>query len=393
MSSLYKLSAISLAACMSVSAAWAANATHEPLRIGATMSQTGTYATQGVAARNGYLLCEQDLNAAGGVLGRQVEFVLHDDESDTELVQTLYRQLIEVEHVDLILGPYGSTLTEALAAVTEEYQMVHISPLAAATSIWEQGHEYLFMVLPPAELFLGGLIDMAEQQGLSQVAVLYEDVIFPAAAAAGAREAAERRGMQVRLFEAYQSGADSFSEFVQALDDQGVEVLAMAASNLSDFITLTRELQAHDINLKMFGTSGAVQQFADELGETTEYVYGLSAWEPSAPNPSADEFTAAYTARFGQAPAFHSAGAYASCQLLAQAVESVNSLQQDAIRDALLNLETTTVFGDFAVDKRGYQTAHQGLFIQWQDGEKVVVWPAEVATHHARYPTPEWSKR
>lgn len=389
--SVYKLSA--LAAAMFVSTACASAVTEPPLRIGATMSETGTYATQGVAARNGYLLCEQDLNAAGGVLGRQVEFVLYDDQSDTQRVQQLYRRLIEDEQVDLVLGPYGSTLTEALAPVTEHYRMVQISPLAAATSIWEQGYDYLFMVLPPAELFLLGLIDMAEQQGLSQVAVLYEDALFPTAAATGAREDAERRGMQVSLFETYPSGQDDFTEFVQALDQQGVEVLAMAASNLSDFITLTQALQAHDVNLQMFGTSGAVQQFADELGDAAEYVYGLSAWEPSAPNPGANEFTTAYEQRFGQAPAFHSAGAYASCQILAQAVEQAGTLQQDAIRDALLALETTTVFGNFAVDQRGYQTAHEGLFIQWQDGEKVVVWPADVAIKEARYPTPDWSER
>ena len=358
-----------------------------PIRIGATMSQTGDYATQGRAAKNGYRLCERHINADGGLLGRQIEFIIEDDQSDGERVQALYQAFISEQQVDLIMGPYGSTLTEALAPVTEAAQMVQITPLAATSSIWEQQRAYLFMVLPPAELFLVGLIDMAEQQGYTKVAIVYEDSLFPQAAAQGAYAAASERGMQVVLNHGYPSGQTDFSAMADTIAANGVEVLAMAASNLNDFVKVQRTLLTQGVELKMFGTSGAVQEFADELGDQAEGVFGLSAWEPSAPNPGAAEFTEAYQQQFGQAPAFHSAGAYASCQLLAQAVEQVGGLEQDAIRNALLDLNTTTVFGDFDVDERGYQIAHQGLFIQWQDGEKVVVWPSEVATHEPRWVT------
>lgn len=377
-------SGLSMVAC-SQHADSTAEQNQTPILIGATMSQTGDYATQGRAAENGYRLCERDINAAGGLLGRQIEFIIQDDQSDTTRVQALYQAMITDQQVDLIMGPYGSTLTEALAPVTEAEQMVQITPLAATGSIWEQQREYLFMVLPPAELFLVGLIDMAEQQGYAKVAILYEDSLFPEAAAQGAYAAATERGMQVVLNNSYPSGQTDFSEVADTLAANGVEVLAMAASNLNDFVKVQQTLQAQGVELKMFGTSGAVQEFADELGEQAEGVFGLSAWEPSAPNPGAAEFTQAYQQQFGQAPAFHSAGAYGSCQLLVQAVEQVGDLQQEAIRDALLDMQTTTVFGDFKVDERGYQIAHQGLFIQWQDGEKVVVWPSEVATHEPRW--------
>lgn len=371
---------LSLVAC-------AQPANSDPIRIGATMSQSGAYATQGRAAKNGYRLCERDINAAGGLLGRPIEFIIYDDESDSEQVQALYEALITEEQVDLVMGPYGSTLTEALAPVTEAHQMVHITPLAATSSIWEQGREYLFMVLPPAELFLAGLIDMADQQGYTRVAVLHEDALFPQAAAQGARDAATERGMQISKFSSYPSGQSDFVDFVDELAAADVEVLAMAASNLHDFVKMQQALTAQGVELKMFGTSGAVQEFADELGADADNVFGLSAWEPSAPNPGAAEFSQAYQQRFNQAPAFHSAGAYGSCQLLVQAVEQAASLEQNDIRDALLGLETTTVFGDFKVDERGYQIAHQGLFIQWQDETKVVVWPDEVATHEVRWPS------
>ena len=364
-----------------------------PIRIGATMSESGAYSTQGVPARNGYLLCEEHLNEQGGVLGRPVSFVLYDDESDSDRAIELYEQLITEDEVDAIMGPYGSTLTEAVAPVTEAHQFVHITPLAATSSIWEQGREYLFMVLPPAELFLAGLIDMAAENGLERVAIVQEDELFPRAAGSGAVELAKEAGMEVVLEETYESGTDDFSDILAQIDEGDMQVVGMAASALSDFITFVEQMKEANVNVQMFGSSGAVDEFQEALGDDAEYAYGLSAWEPTLPHPGIDEFVEAYEAAFGQSPSFHAAGAYGSCQLFAEAVEEAGTLDADAVREVLLDLETTTVFGDFAVDERGYQTAHQGTFIQWQDGARVVVWPEDVATAEPRFPTPGWGER
>jgi branched-chain amino acid transport system substrate-binding protein len=375
-----------LAATMLVTAPRPVDA--QPIRIGATMSETGAYATQGVPARDGYLLCQDDVNAAGGVLGRPLEFVIYDDGSNSDRAVGYYERLITEDDVDLVMGPYGSTLTEAVAPVTERHRMVHISPLAATTSIWEQGREYLFMVLPPAELFLVGLIDMAAGQGHTRVAVLQEDALFPKAAGSGAAERARALGMQVTLHATYPSGTTDFSAFIDRLMEDDVRVVAMAASALGDFISVARQMDARGAGVEMFGTSGAVSEFQAELGDLAENVFGLSAWEPSLPHPGIEGFVGRYVAAFGRAPSFHAAGAYGSCQLLVEAVRAAGSLDQDAIRDELLALETTTVFGPYAVDERGYQMANRGVFIQWQDGEKVVVWPRDVATHEARFAGP-----
>ncbi len=365
----------------------------EPIRIGATMSLTGSLSTQGVAAHNGYRLCEEDLNNAGGLLDRPVEFIIYDDESSSERAVELYSQMITEEGVHAVMGPYGSTLTEAVAPVTEQHRMVHVSPLAATTSIWEQGREYLFMVLPPAELFLAGVIDMADSNGLTRVAVIQQNALFPRAAGSGAAELAEERGMNVVINETYETGTEDFSELIERMRDKEVEVVAMAASALDDFIKVMRQMNELDVNVKMFGTSGAVNQFRDELGELAEYAYGLSAWEPVLDNPGIEDFTESYREKFGLEPSFHAAGAYGSCELFAEAVRQAGSMNQELIRNKLLSLEMRTVFSEYAVDERGYQTANTGLIIQWQDGEKVVVWPDEVATAEARYPTPEWAER
>jgi branched-chain amino acid transport system substrate-binding protein len=76
-----------------------------------------------------------------------------------------------------------------------------------------------------------------------------------------------------------------------------------------------------------------------------------------------------------------------------EAARRAGSLDSDKLREELLKLKTKTIFSDYAVDERGFQTANKGLFIQWQDGAKVVVWPDELATGKPRFPTPPWSQR
>lgn len=365
----------------------------EPIRIGATMSLSGAYSIQGIPAHNGYLLCADEINARGGLLNRPVEFVIYDDQSDSQTAIDLYEKLITEDKVDAVMGPYGSTLTEAVAPVTEKYRMVHISPLAATTSIWEKDREYLFMVLPPAELFLAGLIDMAHSNGLTNVAVIYENALFPAAAAAGAKQRVLDLEMNLVLHEAYPSGTVDFTPVLNRIKENDTQVLAMAASSLSDFISVVQQMKENEISVAMFGTSGAVNEFQQVLGEDAEYVYGLSAWEPGLITPGIESFVTGYQNRFGIEPSFHAAGAYGSCQLFEEAVKLANSLDSDEIRDQLLKLEITTVFGDFKVDERGYQIANKGLFIQWQDGKKVIVWPDDIAESEARFPTPLWNQR
>jgi branched-chain amino acid transport system substrate-binding protein len=383
---------VGLSAALSSIAASPSEA-QQPIRIGATMSKTGNLATQGLPANNGYLLCQQDINTKGGLLGRKVEFLVYDDQSDPKLAVDLYEKLITEDKVDAVMGPYGSTHTEAVASVTEKHRMVHVSPLAATTSIWQKGRRYIFMVLPPAELFLGGLIDMASHNGLKTVAIIEEDALFPKAAGKGAVELAKKKDMQVVLHETYAKGTKDFSAILGKVKAANADVLGMAASSLGDQIVVGRQMKEQDVNVKMFGIAQAVAEFQEALGKTAEFVYGLSAWEPSLPNPGIKEFVETYRKEFNKAPSYHAAGAYGGCQIFMEAVRRASSLDSDKLREELLKLKIKTIFSDYAVDERGYQTANKGLFIQWQDGQKVVVWPDELASAKPRFPTPAWSQR
>ncbi len=365
-----------------------------PIRIGASLSMTGTYAQPAGFQREGYVLCEKDLNAQGGLLGRKVQFVLYDDQSQPATGVRLYERLITEDKVDVVMGPYSSPITEAVANVTEKYQKVMVAPVAATTSTFRKGRTFIFMLISPAEVYLEGLIDLAARHGLKTIAFLNEDTLFTKTTVAGAVELAQRKGLRVVFQEAYPKGTTEFSALLVKVKAVQPDVIG-AATYFDDAIALTRQMKELDLNPKMFGVTvgGDIPRFYELLGKNAEFVYSASQWEPSLAYPGAREFAERYEKEFGHEPSYHSAAGYAGCLIFAEAVKRAGGLDADRVRKALLELRATTIFGDYAVDGDGFQIAHKMVTLQWQDGKRAVVWPENVASVKARIPTPPWSRR
>ena len=366
-----------------------------PIKIGASMSVTGTYAKPGTYQKQGYDVCIDELNAKGGILGRKVELVIYDDQSQPATAVRLYEKLITEDKVDAVMGPYSSAVSEAVANVTEKYKKVMVAPLAATTSIFKKGRKYIFMVITPAENYLEGLIDMAAKRGLKTVAIINEDTLFPKASASGTVEAAKKRGMQVVLQEAYPKGNTDFSALLVKIKAANPDVLA-AGTYFDDAVAITRQMKELNVNPKMFGLTvgGDLPEFYNLLKQNAEYVYGSTQWDDSLPYPGQKEFLAAYKARFkGQEPSYHTAAGYAGCLIYAEAVKRAGTLDADKVRDQLLKMEIKTAFGEYKVEPDGFQIAHKMVMLQWQDGKRIVVWPDDLANGKMRFPTPEWSKR
>jgi branched-chain amino acid transport system substrate-binding protein len=110
--------------------------------------------------------------------------------------------------------------------------------------------------------------------------------------------------------------------------------------------------------------------------------------------PGAREFVEAHTREYpGADPSWATAAGYGGCQVLTEAIKRAGSLDGEKIRDAILKLDFNTVYGGFKVDQDGFQIAHKMVLFQWQDGNKVIVWPEELAPDKPRFPTPPWSQR
>ena len=368
----------------------------QPLRIGATMSLTGAqYSVQGRYGREGYLLCEKHVNAEAGVLGRPIQLVIYDDESDGKTAARLYEKLIVEDKVDAVLGPYGTAITEAVADVPEKHRKVMVAANAATSSIWEKGRRYLFMVLAPIDSAAAGVVDLAARNGLRTVAILNQDALLPKAVASGTSQVAKKQGLEVVSSETYPDGTTDFSATLKRLKAVNPDVLVAASARLDDLVAVTRQMKEVDFNVKMLSSLpyGLLPEYQDRLGRDAEFVYSATFWEAALPNPGNPEFVAAYQDEFKRAPAVQSANSYAGCRIFVEALGRAGTTDSERLRETLLVLRTKTILGDFAVDQRGFQVGQKAVTIQWQGGKQVVVWPDDVASARMRFPTPPWRER
>ncbi|MDI3561989.1 amino acid ABC transporter substrate-binding protein [Bradyrhizobium sp. Arg816] len=367
----------------------------ERLRVGATMSITGkAYSVQGRYGREGYLLCQKHLNAQGGLLGKTVEFLIYDDESDEKTAARLYEKLITEDKVDAILGPYGTAITEAVADIPDKYRKVMIAANAATSSIWEKGRKYLIMVLAPVDSAAVGALDLAARNGLKNVAIVYQDALLPKAVAKTTNELARSMGLNVVSLESYPTGTSDFSGVFLKVQQSAPDLLVTAAVRIDDLMAMIRQMRVLNFDTKMVSSLpyGLLPEFYQLLGKDAEFVYSATFWDGSLPNPGNPEFVAAYQKEFNRAPAVQSANSYAGCQIFAEAVRQAGTTESEKLRDALLSLKTRSVLGDFAVDQRGFQIGQKAVTIQWQDGRQAVVWPDGLGPA-PRFPTPNWASR
>jgi branched-chain amino acid transport system substrate-binding protein len=379
----------------------------KPIRIGASLSLTGTYAALGQNQARGYQLCLRHVNEKGGMLGRSLEFTVYDDQSQPTTAARLYEKLITQDKVDLVLGPYGSPITEAVADVTERHKMP-MTTTAATTSVFKKGRKFVFMVLSPAEVYFQGLIDMAAKKGLKTVALINVDDLASRAIAQGTMELAKKKGLQVVFADAYPGRTTDFSTILTKVRAANPDVLG-GATRFDDAVAITRQMKALNVNPRMVGLTVGVDlpKFYEVLERDADFVYGATQWLPelvvlragglipiARQYPGAREFVESYKKEFpGADLSYHSAAGYGGCQILVEAIRRAGSLDSERLRDAILKLDHNTVFGGFRVDRDGAQIAHKMLLFQWQDGKKVIVWPEELAPGKPRFPTPPWSQR
>ena len=167
--------------------------------LGAAISLTGKYSSNGVHTQNGYNLAVERINSMGGVKvkGKDYKFkiVYYDDESNSGRAAQLAERLIKQDGVQYMLGPYSSGLTKAMAPVTEKYKIPMVEANGASRSLFTKGYKYLFAVLAPANLYLDVAVDLAVEKNGGKpvnIAMAFEQDAFSQDVRLGILDAAKR---------------------------------------------------------------------------------------------------------------------------------------------------------------------------------------------------------
>jgi branched-chain amino acid transport system substrate-binding protein len=391
------LAGVLVALCLLVvGPAWANHRPNNEVLVGGAISQTGRYAEPAGRQVNAIKLWVDEINARGGLLGHKINLVLLDDKSDTQTAIKLYEKLITEDKVDVLLAPYSSGITEAVANVNERYKMPFVAYGAASTPIWEKGRKYIFNIVAVAEDYQKGAVHLAKQIGVKKAAIIGEDSLFPRQSGKGAKDWARKLGIDIVVDENYPTKQMDFTALLQKIRAAGAEAI-FSNSYFADSAAQLRQLREQNINLKLFSSTvgPGLPNFSQELGSTGEFVLGFSQWEPLPQvlkHPGMKEFIELYEKRFNEKPNYHAGTTYGALQVTEAALKKAGSFDHEKLREALATIDVQTVFGHYKVDARG-MNSHEGLTFQILKGHRRVVWPEKWAETKAELPMPEWSKR
>jgi branched-chain amino acid transport system substrate-binding protein len=376
------------------------------LLFGAPISLTGSTASEGKLTQDGYELWKETYNNAGGISvgGKRykIETKYYDDESNGPKSATLATQLIKQDKVQFLLGPYGTTSTLQVSTVAEQNKIPMIEGNGAAESIFTQGYTYTFGILSPAKNYLVGCLDLALAQSPKPTtcAILTADDAFSVEVADAAKAYAEKQGFQVVYYQKYPNASTDLRALLTETKGKNPDFF-LNSGHKAEAVAIVQQAKELGFNAKgyAFSVGPSVPDFQTTLKADAEYVLGGTQWTPVLKYQGTDLFKTpvayndAYKARFGYEPAYQSADGTACGVAFVKAIETAGTLDPAKVRDAIAKLDFMTFYGQIKFDERGINIYKPMAVEQWQKGQKVTVFPADVANGKALWPAPAWNAR
>lgn len=376
--------------------------TAHPIKIGASLSLSGDFSDDGKAFQQGYQLWADTINQNGGLLGREVQLDIVSDASDPDQVQTNYQKLINVDHCDLVFGPYSTLLTKPASVVANRYGYAMVEGAGGGPSVFTQGLNNVFDVsLPVAyslDSFTQYLLALPASQRPASVAYATEDDPFTQPQIDRAKDLLEKGGITTASYQVYPAETTDFTPIADKVIASGAPVV-IAGTMLNDIIAFVQRFQQQHYNPQMLiATAGPDQgdQFLKPIGgaAVAEGIMVPNAWYPTADNPGNADMVKAYIAKYGGTPDGISADVpegYSVGQVVQQAVTKINSLDNAQLIAELHSGDTfSTVQGPVKFDSTGQNTAISAYIFQWQKGQYIPVYPDKVAAAPLEAPKPQW---
>lgn len=377
----------------------------DDLILGAALSVTGIYASNGLNTKNGYEYSVKKVNDAGGVKigGKCYHFKInyYDDESTPARAAQLVERLISQDHVKYMLGPYSSPMTKAMLPVTEKYKTPVVQAEAASRSLFTQGYKYHFGIVATSEKYLTPVVEMAadfakkhgKQASDIKVAMIFQDNSFSLDVRQGIVDEIKKYGMNTVIDDRMPKDLNDLTTFFTKVKALNPDVLLISGHE-KGAVTAARQMGEHKIEVPLIGithceSGKVVNDFPkvaegfvcptqwDEtmkssdplLGTSAEYNKGMMAAHPD----------------YKVVP-YQTAGASAAILVWKDAFERAQSLDQEKVREALVKTDLGTFWGHVKFAADGHNPGKDMVMRQIQDSQYKVIWPAKVAAASVIYP-------
>ncbi len=383
----------------------------DPIKIGCGLQLTGPLAGNGRAAQLAMQIWAEEVNAKGGLIGRPVEIVVYDDQSNPGLVPGIYAKLLDVDKVDLLLANNTNQTAPAMPTVIQRKRLMMAMYALAVNEQFKYARYFQIQPYGP-----NGKVDLTRgyfqaAAGMdpkpTTVALVGADAEFAQNALEGARGLAKEFGLKVVYDRVYPPTTVNFTPILKAVQATAPD-LVFAASYPSDTVGLIRTAQEIKLKPKMFGGAMVGTQYTAIKQQLNEALNGVLSFEQYVPEPTVkfpgiDAMLKNYQARAAQqgvdalgfyVPPF----VYSALQILGDAVTKTGGVDQDKLAAYIHANTFDTVVGAIAFGADGEWKEPRMFTVQYRDikgndlaqfsqpGRHVILYPPAYRSGDLAYP-------
>ena len=375
-----------------------------PIVVGIT-SEIGTI--PGKAIANGAVLAAEQINAAGGINGRQLKLVIEDDHLSTTDAIRSFQRMVRQDHAVAIVGTFVSEVALALEPWAARLHEPYLITGAAANELSEyvhkdfKAHQYIFHAYMPAAYLAQAVCDatkdtLVDQFHMKTAVVMSEDAAWTKPLDAGYDACLPKIGVKVLDNIRFAPNTSDFTPIYQKIEKLNPNVIIAGWAHVGVQPTVQWAQQKVPIALAGINAQAGSSVFWKATNGATEGVITGSTSAPGvAITPKTLPFTDAYQKKFGYSPAYSAYSTYDAVYALADALKRAKSTKALAIVHALEKTNMVGTQGRIAFQDAKSKFTHAlkygpdyvtGVAIQWQDGQQKCVWPLKLANAKVVFP-------
>jgi len=354
----------------------------KPITIGASLSLTGDFSADGQAFERGYKLWASDVNSSGGLLGRQVQLKILNDNSSPTQAQTNYQTLFSSDKVDLAFGPFSSLLTTPSASVAARYGYAMIEGAGGAPSVFaspaNQTAHNIFDVSLPIEdeliPFVNWVASLPPGQRPKTAAYPMADDPFADPPVQLAQQKLQALGVKTVYSKIFPAENASYKPAADQVAATGAQAVLLGSTDVPTVSAFMQAFEQQHYNPKMFICAAGPDQgaaFTSAVGKgNATGMMVPNGWYPGYANPASQKMVNEYVAKYGGSPSDVNADvaeAYSVGQVMAQAVTATKGTDNPKIITYLHSGVTiSTVQGPVRFDNFGKNSSAAAFTFQWQ---------------------------
>ena len=354
----------------------------KPILIGASLSLTGDFSADGQAFERGYQLWASDVNSSGGLLGRQVQLKILNDNSSPTQVQTNYQTLFASDKVDLAFGPFSSLLTTPSASVAARYGYALVEGAGGAPTVFaspaNQSAHNVFDVSLPIEdeliPFVNWVASLPPGQRPKTAAYPMADDPFADPPVQLAQQKLQALGVKTVYSKIFPAENASYKPAADQVAATGAQAVVLGSTDVPTVAAFMQAFEQQHYNPKMFICAAGPDQgaaFTSAVGKgNATGMMVPNGWYPGYANPASQKMVNEYVAKYGGSPSDVNADvaeAYSVGQVMAQAVTGTKGTDNAKIISYLHSGVTlSTVQGPVRFDNFGKNSSAAAFTFQWQ---------------------------